>query len=87
MDADTKVLPDALTYMVAAMANDITIMGLCGETRIANKRASCKDSYIHITDDPKLKTSLFLKSRRPFKSLNITSHITMLNHLNLSLVS
>jgi chitin synthase len=42
VDADTKVLPDALTYMVAAMANDITIMGLCGETRIANKRVSCK---------------------------------------------
>ncbi|KAI9321358.1 chitin synthase-domain-containing protein [Dichotomocladium elegans] len=40
VDADTKVLPSALTYMVAAMANDITIMGLCGETRIANKRAS-----------------------------------------------
>ncbi|KAG0739271.1 hypothetical protein G6F23_009070 [Rhizopus arrhizus] len=40
VDADTEVLPDALTYMVAAMANDITIMGLCGETRIANKRAS-----------------------------------------------
>ncbi|KAI8978405.1 chitin synthase [Pilobolus umbonatus] len=40
VDADTKVLPDSLTYMVAAMANDITIMGLCGETRIANKRAS-----------------------------------------------
>lgn len=37
VDADTKVLPDALSYMVAAMANDITIMGLCGETRIANK--------------------------------------------------
>ncbi|KAG0165866.1 hypothetical protein DFQ30_007908 [Apophysomyces sp. BC1015] len=40
VDADTKVLPAALTYMVAAMANDITIMGLCGETRIANKRTS-----------------------------------------------
>lgn len=40
VDADTEVLPDALTYMIAAMANDITIMGLCGETRIANKRAS-----------------------------------------------
>ncbi|KAI9268334.1 chitin synthase-domain-containing protein [Phascolomyces articulosus] len=40
VDADTKVLPDAITYMVAAMANDITIMGLCGETRIANKLAS-----------------------------------------------
>ncbi|KAI8073128.1 chitin synthase-domain-containing protein [Gongronella butleri] len=40
VDADTKVLPDAITYMVAAMANDITIMGLCGETRIANKSSS-----------------------------------------------
>ncbi|CDS10247.1 hypothetical protein LRAMOSA02923 [Lichtheimia ramosa] len=40
VDADTKVLPDAITYMVAAMANDITIMGLCGETRIANKLQS-----------------------------------------------
>ncbi|ORX51345.1 hypothetical protein DM01DRAFT_1289873 [Hesseltinella vesiculosa] len=40
VDADTKVASDALTYMVAAMANDITIMGLCGETRIANKTTS-----------------------------------------------
>ncbi|KAI8338452.1 chitin synthase-domain-containing protein [Chlamydoabsidia padenii] len=40
VDADTKILPDGLTFMVAAMANDITIMGLCGETRIANKTAS-----------------------------------------------
>ncbi|KAG2189051.1 hypothetical protein INT44_004193 [Umbelopsis vinacea] len=40
VDADTKVAPKSLTYMVAAMVNDITIMGLCGETRIANKRES-----------------------------------------------
>ncbi|KAI9313223.1 chitin synthase-domain-containing protein [Dichotomocladium elegans] len=40
IDADTKVASDSLTYMVAAMANDITIMGLCGETRIANKLSS-----------------------------------------------
>lgn len=37
-------MPKSLTYMVAAMVNDITIMGLCGETRIANKRESCKCS-------------------------------------------
>ncbi|KAI8086467.1 chitin synthase [Halteromyces radiatus] len=49
VDADTKVLPDALTYMVAAMANDITIMGLCGETRIANKTTSCKSTIYFIT--------------------------------------
>ncbi|OZJ02615.1 hypothetical protein BZG36_04277 [Bifiguratus adelaidae] len=40
VDADTKVMPKSLSYMVAAMVNDITIMGLCGETRIANKRSS-----------------------------------------------
>ncbi|CAM0140042.1 unnamed protein product [Umbelopsis sp. WA50703] len=40
VDADTMVAEDSLTHMVAAMANDITIMGLCGETRIANKRDS-----------------------------------------------
>jgi hypothetical protein len=34
--------------MVAAMANDITIMGLCGETRIANKRTSCNHYTIVI---------------------------------------
>ncbi|KKY18960.1 putative chitin synthase d [Phaeomoniella chlamydospora] len=40
VDADTKVFPDSLTYMVAAMVKDPEIMGLCGETTIANKRAS-----------------------------------------------
>ncbi|KAL1924926.1 uncharacterized protein VTP21DRAFT_4580 [Calcarisporiella thermophila] len=38
VDADTKVMPNSLDAMVAAMVNDVTIMGLCGETRIANKR-------------------------------------------------
>jgi len=40
VDADTKVLPDSLSYMVNAMRNDNRIMGLCGETRIANKTTS-----------------------------------------------
>ena len=40
VDADTKVFPDALTHMVSAMVKDPEIMGLCGETKIANKRAS-----------------------------------------------
>lgn len=34
------VEPESLSHMVAAMANDITVMGLCGETRIANKTDS-----------------------------------------------
>ncbi|KND01488.1 uncharacterized protein SPPG_03289 [Spizellomyces punctatus DAOM BR117] len=40
VDADTKVAPDSLGHMVSAMKNDVSIMGLCGETRIANKTAS-----------------------------------------------
>ncbi|RKP26409.1 chitin synthase-domain-containing protein [Syncephalis pseudoplumigaleata] len=40
VDADTLVMPDALTYMVAAMERDPNVMGLCGETRVANKRQS-----------------------------------------------
>jgi cellulose synthase/poly-beta-1,6-N-acetylglucosamine synthase-like glycosyltransferase len=35
-------MPDSLSYMVEAMKNDVTIMGLCGETCIANKAQSCK---------------------------------------------
>ncbi|EKD15555.1 class IV chitin synthase [Drepanopeziza brunnea f. sp. 'multigermtubi' MB_m1] len=40
VDADTKVFPDSLTHMISAMVKDPQIMGLCGETKIANKRAS-----------------------------------------------
>lgn len=40
VDADTKVFPDSLTHMIAAMVHDPQIMGLCGETKIANKRES-----------------------------------------------
>ncbi|RKO91478.1 chitin synthase-domain-containing protein [Blyttiomyces helicus] len=40
VDADTRVSPDSLAHMVKAMASDDAVMGLCGETRIANKRDS-----------------------------------------------
>jgi chitin synthase len=40
VDADTKVFPDCLTHMCSAMVKDPEIMGLCGETKIANKRIS-----------------------------------------------
>ncbi|KAI8988049.1 chitin synthase-domain-containing protein [Mycotypha africana] len=42
VDADTKVYPDSLARMVACMSRDPSIMGLCGETKIANK----SDSWI-----------------------------------------
>ncbi|KAK0549778.1 Chitin synthase, class 3 [Tilletia horrida] len=37
VDADTKVFPDSLSRMVSCMVEDPEIMGLCGETKIANK--------------------------------------------------
>ncbi|KAL1921203.1 uncharacterized protein VTP21DRAFT_10919 [Calcarisporiella thermophila] len=40
VDADTRVYPDSVTRMVAAMTRDHSIMGLCGETRIGNKANS-----------------------------------------------
>lgn len=40
VDADTKIFPDALTRMVSCMVCDQEIMGLCGETKIANKAES-----------------------------------------------
>jgi len=40
VDADTKVFPDSVTHMVSAMVKDPDIMGLCGETKIANKRST-----------------------------------------------
>ena len=40
VDADTFLDSDSLDYMVSAMVNDPSIMGLCGETKIANKISS-----------------------------------------------
>ncbi|CAL9734412.1 chitin synthase 3 [Monosporozyma servazzii] len=40
VDADTKVFPDSLKHMIAEMVRDPSVMGLCGETKIANKRQS-----------------------------------------------
>lgn len=40
VDADTKVFPDSLTRMNACLVHDPDIMGLCGETKIANKKES-----------------------------------------------
>ncbi|KAF9971648.1 hypothetical protein BGZ65_010290, partial [Modicella reniformis] len=40
VDADTKVYPSSLRLLMNCMNNDPLIMGLCGETKIANKRQS-----------------------------------------------
>ncbi|TFY54912.1 hypothetical protein EVJ58_g8581 [Rhodofomes roseus] len=40
VDADTKVFPDSVSRMVACMVQDYEVMGICGETKIANKTDS-----------------------------------------------
>lgn len=40
VDADTRIMPASIELMVNAMSNDPSVMGLCGETRIANKSDS-----------------------------------------------
>ncbi|ORX47511.1 hypothetical protein DM01DRAFT_266728 [Hesseltinella vesiculosa] len=40
VDADTKLFPDALTRMVGCAVKDPEIIGMCGETKIANKMDS-----------------------------------------------
>jgi cellulose synthase/poly-beta-1,6-N-acetylglucosamine synthase-like glycosyltransferase len=40
IDADTSINTDSISLMVQTMNNNPTVMGLCGETRIANKRQS-----------------------------------------------
>ncbi|KAI8802726.1 putative chitin synthase 6 [Cladochytrium replicatum] len=42
VDADTEVYPDSLNRLVSAMTRDSRIMGICGETHIANE----KDSWV-----------------------------------------
>ncbi|KAF9972361.1 hypothetical protein BGZ73_004549, partial [Actinomortierella ambigua] len=40
VDSDTEVLPDSLNRMVSVFLHDTKVMGLCGETQIANERDS-----------------------------------------------
>lgn len=40
VDADTKVAPNSLSLLINTMHNDPEIVGLCGETRIANRTES-----------------------------------------------
>jgi chitin synthase len=40
VDADTEVLEDSLNRLIAVMAHDSKIMGLCGETTIGNEQDS-----------------------------------------------
>ncbi|KAJ1738874.1 hypothetical protein LPJ68_005172 [Coemansia sp. RSA 1086] len=37
VDADTQVMPDSLTRLVACMVHDAKIIGICGETQLTNE--------------------------------------------------
>ncbi|KAI9094005.1 chitin synthase 6 [Phlyctochytrium arcticum] len=40
VDADTEVVPDSLNRLISCMVHDGKIMGICGETKIANEKQS-----------------------------------------------
>nr|CAG8434853.1 941_t:CDS:2 [Entrophospora candida] len=40
VDADTEVMPDSLNLLVSAFIHDTRVMGLCGETTLANEKKS-----------------------------------------------
>ncbi|KAI9029175.1 chitin synthase-domain-containing protein [Hyaloraphidium curvatum] len=40
VDADTEVMGDSLNRLVSCMMHDTQVMGICGETRIANEKSS-----------------------------------------------
>ncbi|KAJ2506830.1 hypothetical protein IWW47_001393, partial [Coemansia sp. RSA 2052] len=40
IDADTVVYPDSLAHLIGAMNHDIKIIGICGETTLANAKSS-----------------------------------------------
>ena len=72
VDADTKVFPDSLTRMVSCMVVDIDIMGLCGETKVANKT----DNFVTMIQGEYMIHSLtHLLISCCVKSLSIISHI------------
>ncbi|KAJ1886793.1 hypothetical protein LPJ66_009451 [Kickxella alabastrina] len=37
VDADTEVMPDSLTRLVACMVHDAKVIGICGETQLTNE--------------------------------------------------
>ncbi|KAI9475447.1 MAG: chitin synthase [Benjaminiella poitrasii] len=40
VDSDTEVLPHSLSYLISSMLHDGRIMGICGETQLANENQS-----------------------------------------------
>ncbi|KAI8069874.1 chitin synthase-domain-containing protein [Gongronella butleri] len=63
VDADTEVLPDSLNRMVSCFVHDSKIVGLCGETKLANE----KDSWVTMIQVYEYYISHFLS--KAFESL------------------
>jgi chitin synthase len=79
VDADTKVFPDSLTRMAACMAHDEEIMGLCGETKIANKA----ETWVTMIQGEPIRPNASASIHNPgFKCLNTTSRIILPRLLN-----
>jgi len=73
VDADTKVFPDSLTRMVSCMVVDVEIMGLCGETKIANKA----DNFVTMMQGMFcFLMSVVTEPNIRWQSLSTTSHTT-----------
>ncbi len=76
VDADTKVFPDSLSRMVSCMVEDPEIMGLCGETKIANKTetwVTMIQGELFLNSHPHSRAHLYPL----LQSSNITSRITL----------
>ncbi|RCI02024.1 hypothetical protein CU098_005085 [Rhizopus stolonifer] len=63
VDADTEVLPDSLNRMVSCFVHDSKVIGLCGETKLANE----KDSWVTMIQVYEYYISHFLS--KAFESL------------------
>ncbi|CEG77941.1 Putative Chitin synthase [Rhizopus microsporus] len=63
VDADTEVLPDSLNRMVSCFVHDAKVIGLCGETKLANE----KDSWVTMIQVYEYYISHFLS--KAFESL------------------
>jgi cellulose synthase/poly-beta-1,6-N-acetylglucosamine synthase-like glycosyltransferase len=68
---DAQVFPDSLTRMVSCMVHDEEIMGLCGETKIANKA----ETFVTMMQGAFPPSSSFT-SLTPPQFSNTTSHTT-----------
>ena len=79
MDADAKVFLDSLLRMVSWMVHDKQIMGLCGESKIANKAETFVTMMSHVKHDNRENNKLILVYCLIFQHIHPTSSTGMNN--------